>query len=911
MILPRATYRLQFRDAMDFARAATLAVYLRKLGISHLYASPLFAATEGSSHGYDGIDFDRLEPSIGGDEGFRQLTESLKQAGLHLLLDFVPNHMAAVEENRWWRSVLEWGSASPHATTFDIDWTAPKLMLPVLGEGYGEALEEGVFGLRLHSASGCFRFRFYDRELPMMPSSYALVLSASAEPALVELGDRFARSTPESAEALQQELAELVRDPARADAVAEVVRCVSADRERLHAIHETQVWRLAYWRLGREALSHRRFFEIAELIGLRVEDPAVFERVHRRLFQLISEGRVHGVRLDHVDGLSDPRGYFDHFQQAVGEEGGHYLLVEKILELGEPLRSDWAVAGTTGYEFIAALAGAFTDGSGEAAMTAAYDGFLGRPDDYPAEALAAKREIIDFNLASELADLTAMARTLAESSIATRDLGEDALRRAIAETLAGFNVYRSYVTARGADALDRAVVDEALAAARRSEQIGEPEAVDFLARLLLLDVGEPLDLDRDAAVAFVTRFQQTSGPVMAKAIEDTLFYRYNRLVALNEVGGAPDRYGAPLDDFHATMAERRESQPAGLSATSTHDTKRGEDARARLYALSEMPESWRHAVARWSGMNAKHRSDLPDGVAPEPAVEWLYYQALAGAWPAELVPQGALRDAPALVESLRDRFLPYMEKVAREAKQRTTWTKPDAAYEDAVARFVTGTLSVDAAGGFLDDFAATCRPLWVAGAANALSQLAIKLAAPGVPDIYQGCELWDFSLVDPDNRRPVDFDQRTRLLDEVAAMQPEMLVDDWRSGAPKMALLAAGLHARSRYPALFAEGCYEALDVTGPLARHVIAFQRIADSGRVAVVAPRFVLDLLGGQERPLVPAERWSDTAVAVPRAWSGKALVDVVSGERHEVGDALPLASLLARFPVAFLRMEEGGKP
>jgi (1->4)-alpha-D-glucan 1-alpha-D-glucosylmutase len=901
MKLPTATYRLQFREGMDFDRAAELVPYLARLGISHLYASPLFAAAEGSTHGYDGIDFGALEPVIGGEAGFERLSGALKHADLCLLLDFVPNHMAAVESNRWWRSVLEWGAASPHAATFDIDWTAPKLMLPVLGAGYGEVLEEGDFGLRFDAAAGGFRFRFYDRELPLTPPSYARILAPSADPALALLARRFAESTPVSAEALQRELGGLGRGASQAAAISDAVARAAADPERLHAIHEAQVWRLAHWRLAREALSHRRFFEIAELVGLRVEEPAVFAAVHRRLFELIGEGRIHGVRLDHVDGLRDPKAYFDRFQQAVAEDGGHYLLVEKVLEHGEPLRPDWAVAGTTGYEFIAALAGAFTERRGEAAMTAAYDQFIGRPSDYAADALAAKREILEFNLASELADLTALARGLAEASIATRDLGEDALKRAILEVIVGLSVYRSYVTEAGPDALDRRLLGEALEAAKSSGQLEAPEPVDFIARLLLLEIEAPIE--RAAVLEFVTRFQQTSGPVMAKAIEDTLFYRYVRLIALNEVGGAPDRYGAPLADFHAAMAERQARQPDGLSATSTHDTKRGEDARARLYAISEMPDAWRQGIARWSAMNADHRSALPDGDAPEPAAEWMFYQSLAGAWPAGLVPEAALCDGADVLDELRERLLAHVEKMAREAKTRTTWTNPNACYEEALACFVFRALSPVTTGDFLSDFTRTCRPLWLAGAVNSLSQLAVKLAAPGVPDVYQGCELWDLSLVDPDNRRPVDFALRESLLDNASAGEAAALVDNWLSGAPKMALLAAGLRARRQHPALFAEGRYDALEVTGERARHVVAFQRTMDNASALVVAPRFVLNLLTGEDRPLVPAYRWRDTAVVLQKARRGRAMRNLVTGELHECDRSLLLHQLLASFPLALL--------
>jgi (1->4)-alpha-D-glucan 1-alpha-D-glucosylmutase len=910
MITPAATYRLQFRAGMDFDRAAGLAPYLARLGVSHLYASPLFAAAEGSTHGYDGIDFASLEPAIGGEAGFERLSHALQQSGLYLLLDFVPNHMAAVESNRWWRSVLEWGGASPHCAIFDIDWTADKLILPALGAPYGEALDGGAFSLRFDAAAGIFEFRFYDRELPLTPPSYARLLAASRDPAVASLAARFAAATPHSAPALQRELAGLAQAARRAAMIADTVAAAASDRALLHEIHEAQIWRLAHWRLAREALSHRRFFEIAELVGLRVEDPAVFEAVHRRLFELIAQGRVDGVRLDHIDGLADPKGYYERFQRAAAADGGSYLLVEKILEHGEPLRADWAVAGTTGYEFIAALAGLFVERRQEAALTAAYDAFIGRESDYGTEAQAAKREILEFNLAGELADLTLLAHGLAASAIATRDLGEDALRRAIMEVMVALPVYRSYVTAAGPDAIDRRFLRQALSGARASDRVGEPEAVDFIGRLLLLETDPALE--PAAVLAFVTAFQQTSGPVMAKAIEDTLLYRYTRLIALNEVGGAADRYGAPLNDFHAAMAERRETQPAGLSATATHDTKRGEDARARLYALSEMPDAWRQGVARWSALNAAQRTALPDGEAPEPAVEWMFYQTLAGVWPAQLVPDEALPGAALpeafhgdgrLLEDLRRRLLAYMEKVGREAKLRTTWTNLNAPYEEAVARFVSSALSPDTGGAFLRDFASTCRPLWRAGAVNSLAQLAVKLFAPGVPDIYQGCELWDFSLVDPDNRRPVDFALRDCLLRQVAGADASTLMADWLSGAPKLALTVAGLQARRQHTALFAEGDYAALAAEGALARHVVAFGRTAAEAAALVVAPRFVLGLLADAAPPLVAADRWGDTTVAPPAAWRGRALRDLVTGERHRCADALPVGRLLAHFPVALL--------
>jgi len=900
MTIPTATYRLQFRNGMTFAQAAALADYLDQLGVSHLYASPLFAAVPGSTHGYDGIDFSAMEPEIGGEDGFDGLCAALAEAGLGLLLDFVPNHMATADGNRWWQSVLEWGQASPYATYFDIDWSAPKLILPLLGVSYGEALEDGTFGLAFDAATGSFELTCYDRHLPLTPPSYEMLLSRTDDPVLGELAHRFAVVSVEQTDPLKRLLTERATEPGGAVAIENLVAAARSDTDLLHSLHAAQIWRLSHWRLARVALTYRRFFEIAELICLRVEDPAVFDAVHHRLFDLISSGRVAGVRLDHIDGLADPKSYIERFVRMAGAARLCYVLVEKILERDERLRPDWPVAGTTGYEFIGALAGLFVDRRREAEMTEAYHDFTGAPTDYATALGAAKREIFERNLAAELALLTARAQAIASADCRTRDLGADSLRRAIVEITAALPVYRSYVNAAGPSEVDRELISAAADAAKGSPEVENVAAVDFIAHLLLLDVGGSLDAHQ--ALAFAIRFQQTTGPVMAKAAEDTLFYRYNRLIGLNDVGGDPERYGAPVEEFHEEMAKRRDSQLAGLSATSTHDTKRGEDGRARIYVLSEMPEVWRRAVGRWADMNRSHRRTLPGGVAPEPIVEWLFYQALLGAWPADLDPERQAQETDEAIERLRARMTIFMEKAVREAKLRTSWIKPDADYEEAVAHFVAAALSRATAGDFLADFAQRCRPIWLAGAIHSLAQVAIKLGAPGVPDIYQGSELWDFSLVDPDNRTPVDFAVRRRLLEEISSADPVSLLENWESGAPKMALTVAGLRARAERPELFASGSYLGLEVKGQRAEHVVAFTRWLDNDFAVVVASRLVLKLSEGARRPLVPVERWGDTAIGIPPALHGRPLRDVVTGKIYG-GHSLMASEVLRQFPTAFL--------
>ncbi len=895
MTVPVATYRLQFRNGMNFERAATLTGYMSRLGISHLYASPLFKAVSGSTHGYDGCDFGAIEPEIGGDSGFQSLSKALDDANLKLIVDFVPNHMAAADCNQWWQAVLEWGAASAYAQFFDIDWSAPKLMLPILGGDFDAELQRGSFGLKLDGASGALLFSCCDRLLPITPQSYALVLSAATSEPVAKLASAFASAEPGESGALKKQLAELASRREHAQAITKALNAMQSDAERLRQIHEAQIWQLAHWRRAREAITYRRFFEIADLICLKVETPAVFEAVHRRLFELIANGAVDGVRIDHIDGLADPKSYLERFQSKVAGTSPYYLLVEKIVEPGERVRDDWRAAGTTGYEFIALLAGLYVDAGSQAEMQSAYQRFTDTKVDYPQAASDAKRAVFEYNLAAELSTLTDSAAAIAQDDESVGRISREALRGAIVELAVALPVYRTYVDAGGASDTDRRLVKAAAAAAKTAAG-ADAAAIDYLAHLLVLDVGQAQQ--RDHVGRFVTRFQQTSGPLMAKAIEDTLFYRFNQLIALNEVGGAPDEFGAPVTAFHAAMRDRHRFQPHGLSATSTHDTKRGEDARARLYVLSEMPRVWKEAVLRWSQMNARYRTQLADGPAPERNIEWMFYQALAGAWPADL----SLRDAGALA-TLVERISAYMEKAVREAKLRTSWININEDYEKAVHSFVVSVLSPAGNSGFIDDFVDSCKPVWLAGAINSLSQLAIKLAAPGVPDFYQGSELWNFSLVDPDNRSAVDFARLETLLEKVGQQDPESLLDEWKSGAPKLAFTAAGLRARHQRRTLFANGKYIELTSSGEHARSLVAFARRLNNDWAVVVAPRTVLDLTQGLNRPLIPAARWGDTLIGLPNGLRGHAMRDVLGGALYPPGAALSAAQVLSRFPAALL--------
>ncbi|SMF57397.1 maltooligosyl trehalose synthase [Tistlia consotensis] len=891
MTLPRATYRLQFREGMDFARAAALAPYWRQLGISHLYASPVFAAAAGSTHGYDVTDFNRIEPALGGEAGLRALAGALRREGLGLILDFVPNHMSATPDNPWWAELLEWGEASPTATFFDIDWAADKLLIPTLGAPYAEVLEAGELAFGLETATGRLLLRYHETALPLNPPSAATLLARSGDATLQGLASPLASALPESVEALRADLRRRLTEPGVPEAFRATLAALSQDRELVHAVHEAQVWRLVHWRAARDSLTYRRFFEITGLIGVRVEEPAVFDAVHGLLLRLVEEGLVQGLRLDHVDGLADPRSYLERLAAALPD--GTYLVVEKILEDGETLPAAWPVAGTTGYEFIAALAAGLCDQAGLAALGEAYEAFVGRPLDLEDEVAAAKRQILTENLAAELATLVRQAAELAQRRLATRDFGEDSLRRAIIALVLAFPVYRSYVDEAGAGETDRRLIAGVAERAKQRPDVEEPRTVDFVVSLLLLEV-EPED--SEDALRFTTRFQQTTGPIMAKALEDTVFYRQHRLIALNEVSGDPGLAEASAEAFHRAMLERRARQPHGLSATATHDTKRGEDARARLYALSEAPALWARAVGRWSTLNARLRSAVDEGPVPEPETEWLIYQTLLGAWPADLEP-----DDGAGLAALSDRITAFLEKALREAKLRTRWTAPDEPYEAAVRAFAEGLLDASEPT-FLQDFVATTEPFRRAGAVNSLSQSLLKLTAPGIPDLYQGTEGWDLSLVDPDNRRPVAFGTLDARLEGLGERPLAELLADWRSGAIKQRVLQAGLAWRRARPQLFAEGDYGALRVVGAEADRVIAFARRHRDRAAVVVVPRRPLGLLH-PELPAIPAAAWGDTAILLPEALQGRRFVDALSGAARQGAGSLPLRDLLDPLPLAAL--------
>ncbi|WP_312795246.1 malto-oligosyltrehalose synthase [Tianweitania sp.] len=826
MMLPTSTYRLQFREGFTFDKAVAILPYLKKLGISHVYASPIFSAAAGSTHGYDVTDHNEIDPAIGGREGFERLSAALKDQGFGLILDIVPNHMAASLDNPWWRSVIELGQDSPYARHFDIDWRE-RLTLPTLGKPFDEAAADGEITLKIDDGKPVLAY--FDNLFPLHPDTIDGITE-------------------------------------------ETVDKLSSDRAFLEALHARQPHQLTFWKTARKHLSYRRFFEVTGLVGVRVEDPAIFDDVHRLILELVRSGKVDGLRVDHVDGLADPKAYLDQLRAAIGPDT--YLVVEKILNGEEVLAQDWPIEGTTGYEFTAAIADLLTDGSKTAELDKAYANLLGAPVDLETERRRAKQVMVTENFETELKGLT----RLAMESIGDA-LSEDAIRNAIAAIVVAFPVYRTYINNEGIRDEDRQLLDQVAADAKASGQVSEM-AVDAVMDCLF---GAAKSSDR--AAEFTARFQQLTGPVTAKSVEDTLFYRFNKLIALNEVGCDPAEPVGSVERFHEKMKARVSEQPHGLLGTSTHDTKRGEDARARLYAISEAPDEWAQAVTRWRTMHAVAVKQFDDGPAPEPDTEWLLYQALAGIWTGETDPE--------TLTSLKERFLPYVEKALREAKRRTDWSDTNEAYESAVKAYAERLFAPDNRA-FHDDFDAVLKPFIAAGRINGLTQTLIKLTAPGIPDIYQGAEGDDLSLVDPDNRRAIDFD---KLAQTLKAEAHSSWKDAFVSGTGKQRLIAAGLALRTAQPDLFASGSYQPLEITGSKSDHAAAYLRTHGDEAVLVVVPRLPLALNGEG------AADWGDTAVVLPTAFANRSLTNRLTSAETKIGETLRLADLLGDSPVALL--------
>ena len=969
--IPRATYRLQLNRAFTLRDAAALVPYFAALGVSHLYCSPYMRARPGSSHGYDVVDHNSINPEIGTREDLEHFVAALRARGMGHILDWVPNHVGIGADNAWWMDVLENGQASIYAQFFDIAWEnvdpalSGKVLVPVLGDHYGNILERGELVLRFDDQTGSFAVCYHEQRFPVDPREYPRILARALGHALAgSLGEEeradfssliaaFGRlpercdPSPAAREERNRDKEvhkrRLVRLCGRSGLVLEAIVAAvhaltgtpgaPATFDALDELLETQPYRLAYWRVASDEINYRRFFDINDLAALRMENEAVFDATHLLVLSLIAEGKVDGLRIDHPDGLYDPAQYFARLQSrvhamrravtaAAGPSAGErrspdgsasardlsvYLVVEKITARFEPLREDWLVHGTTGYRFANVMSAVMLDPGARSRLERIYRSFTGRVLEWGAVAHESKRLVLDTSLAAELNVLATELRGIARSVRSTRDFTRSSLKQALAEIIACFPVYRTYIAATISPE-DRRYIDWAIARARRRESATDAAVFDFVRSILLGEGPGAAPRAADAARRFAMRFQQVTAPVTAKGIEDTALYRFGRLVALNEVGGEPDHFGTSVREFHGDSRHRARHWPHELLATSTHDTKRAEDVRARINVLSEIPGEWRRALDRWSRMNRPRRRVVDELPAPSPEDEYLLYQTLLGTFP--LAAEDSSGDYVARIEA-------YMIKAVREAKLHSSWANVNGVYEEAVRQFTRDILEPRSNNVFLTDLETLARRIARGGLLSSLSQTLCKLTAPGVPDIYQGTELWDFSLVDPDNRRPVDYERRARLLREIGARLAHPgatmayvreLLDSLTDGRAKLYVIWRVLQTRSRLEMLYTRGAYQGLRVRGPRSPSILAFMRRHDGSASITIAPRLYVRLLRDQAALPLGRDVWADTSIELPRGARTSMLKNVLDGAEVPIRETggrrtLAAAEVLANFPVALL--------
>jgi len=983
--IPRATYRLQFSAHLTFDQARQLVVYLHDLGVGEMYASPLFKARDQSSHGYDVIDHGSLDPHFGSEEDFQAMCGELAGRGLGLMMDMVPNHMGIDDpRNAWWQDVLENGQSSTYAKFFDIDWDPPKealkgkVLLPILGEQYGKVLENQE--LKLVYEDQRLMIAYYDRRFPVAPRTWMMVLRTALE----QIAPVLAPDDPVRME-LESIITELENLPPRTEFDPERIQQRYREKEvarrrlatllessdlikraldlsvaefngqagnprsfdRLEALLADQAYRLSFWRVATDEINYRRFFDINELAAIRVEDPEVFQKVHELLFRFFKQGCLTSLRIDHPDGLLDPQQYFVNLQEgfrravaesqnapAPAEEPALYIAVEKILAHDENLPASWPVAGTTGYEFLNLLNGLFVERRGAYALREIYNRFTGNPTSFSEVLYESKSTILNVSMSSELHVLSRQLDRISEQHRWSRDFTRSSLRRALREVIACFPVYRSYIRP-GVEAVseeDRRRIRAAIRTAKRRNPALSGSFFDFIAAVLLLEDPDGLtDEQRHERRQFVLKFQQLTGPVTAKGWEDTAFYRYYPLASLNEVGGDPTVAVVSVEQFHRRVNERASAWPFTMSATGTHDTKRGEDLRARLNVLSELPDDWDQAVRRWQSWNERFRVELDGAQVPDANEEYLLYQTLVGTWPLD-------RSDGQAWSAYVERITRYMEKALKEAKLHTSWLSPYEEYDQAVAAFTRSILGGGDESEFLQDMDAFARAIADAGFMNSLSQTLLKICVPGVPDLYQGTELWDFNLVDPDNRRPVDFDVRRSMLaelraragDDLPGLAAELLAC-WPDERLKLFVTWRALEFRRRNPDLFLHGTYEPLSAHGSREMHPCAFARVHGPDWLLVAVPRFTFAAwsapvgmeVASSARPAIETGLQPQVAAAIPQAlasWLDDTSLalpigapqhwqDVFTGESYTAEEsegaaaALSMASLAARFPLVML--------
>jgi (1->4)-alpha-D-glucan 1-alpha-D-glucosylmutase len=940
--IPSSTYRLQFNRWFTFVQAREIVPYLHALGVSDAYASPYFQAGADSLHGYDITDHNKLNAAIGSRAEYESWITELHAHSMGQLLDFVPNHVGIADAlNEWWMDVLENGPSSKYASYFDIDWHPLKadlrdrVLLPILTDQYGRVLERGELKVRFEE--GTFYLLYGNRRFPIAPGTYRYVLDIALQNLAEHKEEDFYAELQSILTALEYLPKRTETDPKR---VAERVRekeiikrrlerrCAEAPQvqhaiekalaqingepgdprsfDALDALLNAQSYRLAFWRVAAEEINYRRFFDVNDLAAIRVELPKVFDAVHRLVLDLVRSRAVTGLRIDHPDGLYLPREYFEKLQQRCAKalavplpQDGRaiYMVAEKILTGGEPLRKDWLVHGTTGYDFANQVAQLLVESSAETSITKTFHRFIGHSLHFGHLVYAKKLQVMKLALANDVDVLGNMLDRLSEQNRWYRDFTLEALARAVRETIACFPVYRTYLApGQPVSEEDRQVIERAVSAAKRRNPAIEESIFNFLRDVLLLRFPENLDAKARAAhTHFVLKFQQATGPIMAKGLEDTAFYIYNRLAALNEVGGEPQQFGINVDTFHERNLHRQRNWPATLLATSTHDTKRSEDVRARMLAISEMPELWRRSLQRWRMANRRWKRTINDVEAPDTNEEYLLYQTLLGTWPV----QASGEPEEATTAEYTGRIQAYMAKALHEAKINTSWIQPNEEWDAAMRDFVAKVVDSSPRNKFLPAFLPVVAEIARLGAINSLTQTLLKLTSPGVPDIYQGNEIWDFSLVDPDNRQPVDYKRRREILDALPTATPDNLIRHWPDGRIKMFLTQRVLQFRREHIDLFQRGEYLPLTVSGAFAECCVSFAREFADKWIVVIAPRLSSRVgfppVGG---------RWKDTIIDLPESLSLEHAHDLFTcREIHHDGRKVSVADAMSILPFAVI--------
>jgi (1->4)-alpha-D-glucan 1-alpha-D-glucosylmutase len=956
---PTATYRLQLNRNFTFRDAAAIVPYLSELGISHVYLSPYLRARPGSIHGYDVTNHNEINPEIGTSEEYDHLVAELHHHGMGQIMDIVPNHMGVMgSDNVWWLDVLENGESSEFADFFDIDWDPikdelqGKVLIPILADQYGNELEAGKLKLVLDEQRGEFSIFYYQHRFPVAPREYPRILGyelarlqtvlgpthedllelQSIATAFGHLPGQRDLSAGDRAERVREKEVQKRRLAALCARSAEIcrflqenVRTFNGDPEDprsfelLHDLIKAQAYRLAQWRVAADDINYRRFFDINDLAALRTENETVFEYTHRLIFELVGNGKVDGLRIDHPDGLYDPARYFHRLREKTATElqsqGREcYIVAEKILTGRERLRKEWPLQGTTGYEFANLVNGLFVAQGSADRMERIYRFFTGKLEDFPDLVYSCKKLILKVALASELNVLANILTRIALANRHTCDFTLNSIRSALAEIVASFPVYRTYVTGPEVSAEDRRYIEQAVSAGKRRSNAADLTIFDFIQRVLLVEFNgcEP-EYYKLAILRFAMKFQQVTAAVMAKGVEDTAFYRYNRLVSLNEVGGNPSRFGTGIEEFHRANQERLATWPHSMLSSSTHDSKRSEDVRARINVLSEIPATWRLCLSRWSDWNRGKKARLEGGRAPSRNDEYLFYQTLVGIWPANDSDDANWNKFARRVEE-------YMLKAAREAKEHTSWANTNAAYEDSLTGFVRQVLDRQQNATFIEDFSEFQRRIVEVGTLNSLSQCLLKLTAPGVPDIYQGNELYQFALVDPDNRQTVDYEVGRNLMRQVfpADATPGQMADiaDFSrnplDSRLKILLTAKTLCFRKKHPLLFQSGDYLPLKTVGPKSAHVVAFARKNANATVIIAVPRLCASLLG-ERHSLGDEHVWENTILELPDStvtcYHSVFTGDCVTVEHRPEARGIPIAKLFRTSPIALLAAEPGG--